>query len=80
MKKYSTEALIAFLYDECSTELSASIHKNINIDWALSEKLSVMKEAIERLSKMPLLSPPPQLIAEICSTVNDCKPAAFTKA
>ncbi len=77
MKKYSAEDMLAYFYRECPQEISASIHNRLSTDWALAEKLAVMKEAIDRLGKMPLLSPPNQLVIDICSGVHDFKSAVL---
>ena len=49
MTNFTPEDLLRYLYKETSPEQTASIEKALLKDWALREKLSVLKTSMERL-------------------------------
>ena len=52
MPNFSTEDLIQYLYKETSRNQTLAIEKAIQSDWALHEKLDVLKDSMQRLDKM----------------------------
>jgi hypothetical protein len=64
MPNFTTEDLIQYLYRETSKEQTLAIEKALQSDWALQEKLDVLKDSTQRLDKM-LRSPRQQSIDAI---------------
>jgi len=52
MHSYSPEDLILYLYKETSPEVTAAIEEALSKDWALREKLEVLKTSRERLNSL----------------------------
>ena len=52
MQNYSPEELIQYLYNETSPQTTAAIETALQKDWALREKLSVLKASAERLNSI----------------------------
>ena len=64
MPNFTTEDLIQYLYHDTSIDKASAIEKALETDWALQEKLEVLKDSTERLDKM-VKSPRPQSIEAI---------------
>ena len=52
MTKFTPEDLLLYLYKETSPEQTAAIETALKLDWALREKLSVLKTSMQRLDKI----------------------------
>lgn len=52
MTKFTPEDLLLYLYKETSPEQTAAIETALKKDWALREKLSVLKTSMQRLDKI----------------------------
>ena len=52
MTKFTPEDLLLYLYKETSPEQTAAIETALKTDWALREKLSVLKTSMQRLDKI----------------------------
>jgi hypothetical protein len=52
MTNFTPEDLLLYLYKETSPEQSAAIETALKMDWALREKLSVLKISMQRLDKI----------------------------
>jgi hypothetical protein len=52
MTKFTPEDLLLYLYKETSPEKTAAIEAALKLDWALREKLSVLKTSMQRLDKI----------------------------
>lgn len=52
MTNFTPEDLLLYLYKETSPEQSAAIETALKMDWALREKLSVLKTSMQRLDKL----------------------------
>lgn len=52
MYNYTPEEILLYLYKESSTELTIAIENELKKNWALREKLTVMKTAMERLNNI----------------------------
>ena len=52
MYNFTPEEILLYLYKESSTELTTAIEEEIKKNWALREKLAVMKTAMERLNNI----------------------------
>ena len=64
MHKYSPEDLLRYLYKETDMDMTAAIEEELKKDWALREKLTVMKTSMERLNNLTE-SPRTQVILNI---------------
>ena len=52
MYNYTPEELLLYLYKETSTEQTVAIEEELKNNWALREKLAVIKTAMERLNNI----------------------------
>ena len=52
MHNYTPEELLLYLYKESSAAQSLAIEEELKSNWALREKLAVMKTAMERLNNI----------------------------
>jgi anti-sigma factor RsiW len=57
MRDFTPEDLISYLYGETDNEKTACIKAALDSNWALREKLSVLKASMDKLDKAPLQSP-----------------------
>ena len=57
MQNFTPDHLTAYLYGETSAVESQQIEEAVQNNWALHEKLKVIAASVNRLDKMPLLSP-----------------------
>ena len=52
MTNFTPEELLQYLYKETSPQQTAAIEQALQKDWALREKLAVLKTSMERLDKI----------------------------
>lgn len=52
MTNFTPENLLQYLYKETSTNDTAAIEAALEKDWALREKLAVLKASMQRLDKI----------------------------
>ena len=64
MYDYTPEEILLYLYKESSAELTSAIEEELTRNWALREKLSVMKTAMERLNNITV-SPRTEVVLNI---------------
>ena len=64
MHNYSPEELLLYLYKETTTEQTMAIENELEKNWALREKLAVMRTAMERLNNL-IVSPRTEVILNI---------------
>ena len=64
MYNFTPEEILLYLYKESSTELTTAIEKELEKNWALREKLSVMKTAMERLDNITV-SPRTEVVLNV---------------
>lgn len=57
MPNFTTEDLLAYMYNELESKQSTQLEQALQTDWALQQKLQVLTEAQQKLNEMPLLSP-----------------------
>lgn len=69
MHKYSPEDLLLYLYKETDADMTAAIEDELQKDWALREKLSVLKTSMERLNSITE-SPRTQVILNVLKYAN----------
>jgi hypothetical protein len=61
MKNFSPEDLLEFHYHEMSDEKSLQLEQALKENWSLKQKMEVIQEAAERLTKS-MESPRPQAV------------------
>ena len=52
MTTFTPEDLLLYLYKETSPQETAEIEKALSDDWALREKLNVLKASMQRLDRL----------------------------
>ncbi len=65
MIDFTPEDLISYLYGETDSLLTAQIVKALEENWALREKLSVIKASTKRLETAAPMSPSPSTMDSI---------------
>lgn len=64
MYNYTPEEILLYLYKESSAELTTAIEEELQKNWALREKLTVMKTAMERLKNLTV-SPRTEVVLNV---------------
>ena len=64
MYNYTPEEILLYLYKESSPELTTAIEEELTKNWALREKLAVMKTAMERLDNIAV-SPRTEVVLNV---------------
>jgi hypothetical protein len=64
MHDFTPEDLLLYLYKETSTEQTLAIDDELKTNWALREKLGVMKTAMERLNNL-VVSPRTETVLNV---------------
>ena len=64
MYNYTPEEILLYLYKESTPELTTAIEEELKKNWALREKLAVMKTAMERLNNLTV-SPRTEVVLNI---------------
>ena len=57
MPNFTTEDLLLFIYNEMSNTEKSALEQELETNWALREKLQVLKESEQRLQKLKLQAP-----------------------
>lgn len=70
MYNYTPEEILLYLYKESSPELTAAIEEELKKNWALREKLAVMKTAMERLNNITV-SPRTEVVLNVLRYASD---------
>jgi hypothetical protein len=65
MPNFTTEDLLLYIYDEMSNTEKSAMEQELEANWALREKLQVLKESEQRLQKLKLQAPRLQTIDAI---------------
>ncbi|MCW3073099.1 MAG: hypothetical protein JWP69_168 [Flaviaesturariibacter sp.] len=64
MHNYTPEDLLRYLYKEMSTEEAVAIEEELARNWALREKLAVLKTSQERLNRI-IESPRTEIVLNV---------------
>ncbi|HYO21184.1 MAG TPA: hypothetical protein VER36_02190 [Flavisolibacter sp.] len=64
MYNYTPEEILLYLYKESTPELTTAIEEELTTNWALREKLAVMKTAMERLNNITV-SPRTEVVLNV---------------
>ena len=78
MHNYTPEELLLYLYKETSAEQTIAIEDELKNNWALREKLAVIKTAMERLNNITV-SPRTEVVLNILRMAGQTK-ATSTKS
>jgi hypothetical protein len=73
MPFFTPEELVLYLYQETSPEQTAAIEETLKKDWALREKLSVIKISIQKLDKIKV-SPRTEVILNVLNYAREKSP------
>ncbi len=57
MPNFTTEDLLLYIYNEMNPKQAAELEQSLENDWALKQKLQVLREAQEKLNRIQLKSP-----------------------
>ena len=71
MSEFTPEDLILYLYGETEVTLTARIKEALESDWALREKLSVLKTSRDRLHASEPLSPSPATLERLMAYARE---------
>lgn len=70
MTRFTPEDLLLYLYKETSSQQTAEIEEALTKDWALREKLSVLKASMQRLDKL-VVSPRTEVVLNVLKKVRN---------
>jgi len=70
MTLYTPEDLLQYLYKETSDQESAAIEKALTDDWALREKLEVLRSSIKRLN-MAIETPRVEVVLHVLNYARE---------
>lgn len=65
-----------YLYQETSPEKTAAIELALQNDWALREKLQLLRESVKDVDQMPLSSPRTEVILRVMNYAKQTEPAS----
>ena len=65
MTLFTPEDLVMYLYQETSPEKTAAIELALQNDWALREKLQILRESVKDMDHMPLSSPRTEVVLRV---------------
>ena len=64
MTNFTPEDLLLYLYKETSLQQAAEIEEALSKDWALREKLTVLKTSMQRLDKL-VVAPRTEIVLSV---------------
>jgi len=76
MTLFTPEDLVMYLYQETSPEKTAAIELALQNDWALREKLQLLRESVTDVELMPLSSPRTEVILRVLNYAKQTEPAS----
>jgi len=76
MTLFTPEDLVMYLYNETSPEKTAAIELALQNDWALREKLQLLRESVKDVEHMPLSSPRTEVILRVLNYAKQTEPAS----
>jgi hypothetical protein len=65
------------LYQETSPEKTAAIELALQSDWALREKLQLLRESVKDVDRMPLVSPRTEVVLRVLNYAKQSEPATI---
>jgi hypothetical protein len=76
MTLFTPEDLVMYLYKDTSPEKTAAIELALQNDWALREKLQLLRESVIDVEQMPLSSPRTEVILRVMNYAKQTEPAS----
>jgi len=76
MTLFTPEDLVMYLYQETSPEKTAAIELALQDDWALREKLQLLRESVKDVQQLPLSSPRTEVILRVMNYAKQTEPAS----
>jgi len=76
MTLFTPEDLVMYLYNETSPEKTAAIELALQNDWALREKLQLLRESVKDVEHMPLSSPRTEVILRVLNYAKQTETAS----
>ena len=76
MTLFTPEDLVMYLYQETSPEKTAAIELAMQSDWALREKLQLLRESVRDLDHQPLSSPRTEVVLRVLNYAKQTEPAS----
>jgi hypothetical protein len=76
MTLFTPEDLVMYLYQETSPEKTAAIELALQNDWALREKLQLLRESVTDVEQMPLSSPRTEVVLRVLNYAKQTEPAS----
>ena len=76
MTLFTPEDLVMYMYQETSPEQTAAIELALQNDWALREKLQLLRESVGDLSHMPLTAPRTEVVLRVMNYAKQTEPAS----
>lgn len=76
MTLFTPEDLVMYLYQETSPEKTAAIELALQSDWALREKLQLLRESVRDLDHQPLSSPRTEVVLRVLNYAKQTEPAS----
>ena len=70
MTNFTPEDLLLYLYKETSLQQTAEIEEALAKDWALREKLAVLKTSMQRLDKL-VQSPRTEVVLNVLNKARE---------
>jgi len=80
MPNFTTEDLLRYMYNEMGTEEKAEIEQQLRSNWALREKLRVLRESETSLKKFTLQGPRSKTLQAIMQYATHAHDVAATGA
>ena len=65
-----------YMYQETSPEQTAAIELALQNDWALREKLQLLRESVKDLDHQPLSSPRTEVVLRVLNYAKQTEPAS----
>ena len=76
MTLFTPEDLVMYLYQETSPEKTAAIELALQSDWALREKLQLLRESVRDLDHQPISSPRTEVVLRVLNYAKQTEPAS----
>jgi hypothetical protein len=76
MTLFTPEDLVMYMYQETSPEKTAAIEVALQNDWALREKLQLLRESVKDLDHQPLSSPRTEVVLRVLNYAKQTEPAS----
>jgi hypothetical protein len=70
MNNFTPEDLLLYLYNETPTQKTNAIEEALKKDWALREKLAVLKSSMQRLDKI-VESPRTEVVLKVLNYARE---------